>query len=110
MNWLVVVSACVVVGLVGWGVASLVEGDEGFDCDGGFIKADWQSHKTTTGRAVAECDWFDGETVTSMRRALGKPDHPPHRGWYTWEIGDSRAGIGPASWFLLLRVPQRHRH
>ena len=78
--------------------------DDTATCDRGFQKADWQSHKTRTGRAIAECDWFDGESVGVVRRALGKPHEPPHRGWYTWEIGDSRASIGPAAWFLLLRM------
>jgi len=43
-------------------------------------------------------------SISAVQQELGKPAFAPHRGWYSWEIGDSSASIGPASWFLLLRI------
>jgi hypothetical protein len=103
-SWLVVaivvsgVAATVGIGYALWSHDSVPE------CGDGFDKAEWSRHRTGTGRAIAECDWLDGEPIASVRRALGEPEFAAHRGWYTWEIGDSRASLGPASWFLLLRV------
>jgi len=103
MNWLVVAGVCIVVGVATWGVVSILDGDGGFDCDGGFSNADWRLDKTKAGRAIAECDWFDGKPKAEVIRTLGKADES-NRGWYMWEIGDSSAGIGPSAWFLLLRA------
>lgn len=105
MKWLVVASACVVVGVATLVVLSALEQDDDrIDCESGFAEADWQRDQLETGRAIAECDWLDGESIASVQRALGKPVFPPHRGWYTWQVGDSSAGIGPSAWFLLLRT------
>lgn len=105
MKWLVIVGICLIVGAASWGVIAVWSGEnKHFDCDRGFSGVDWQRDKKDTGRAIAACDWLDGRSIASVRRALGRPDSPPHRGWFTWEIGDSSAGIGPSAWFLLLKT------
>jgi hypothetical protein len=100
--WFIVATAVVIASAVG---LVLTSGwfDSGPACGDGFDKGDWKRNPKDTGQAIAECDWFDGETKPAVIRALGKPDEA-HRGWHTWEIGDSRQGIGPAAWFLLIRV------
>jgi hypothetical protein len=101
---LIVVVSAVIVAVATVGVVySLLDGSKP-DCADGFDKADWERHKTGTGQAIAECDWFDGKPRVEVIDALGRPDWRPYRGWYTWELGSSRGGLGPASWFLEIRV------
>jgi hypothetical protein len=73
-------------------------------CERGFDADRWKRERISTGRAIAECGWFDGTSVAQVRAALGRPDDPPYRGWHTWSLGSSRNGIGPSAWFLSLRV------
>ena len=75
-------------------------------CDGGFQRAEWKRDSKATGRAIANCDWLDGKPIAAVVRMLGAPDAPTYRGWHTWEIGVAESGIGPASWFLTLRVEE----
>ena len=89
----VVITVIVVVGDDGGNDAKV---DAASSCDDGFHRAAWKTDTKDTGRAIANCDWLDGKPIASAVRALGKPDEPPYRGWYTWEIG-SAPGIGPAA-------------
>ena len=87
-----------------WAVGCDDGDDDVAKCDQGFDQAEWKRDMKATGQAIAECDWFDSTEKADVLRAIGKPDHPPHRGWHTWEIGTASEGIGPEAWFLLLRI------
>lgn len=72
-------------------------------CDGGFRVQDWTSERTATGRAIAKCDWLDGWSTRRVRHVLGPPSAGREVGYLVWDVGPSKSGIGPTSWFLILR-------